>query len=225
MFYYTVFTLLTEYISEQEGRKYEKHQDQMPRGNAPVVVKKGKKKFTGIHLTGEKGVLQERQSAVQLNIPEGQKGFVSGHVHTDLNPFLDTIPDSECPVSPIVEYHFNSAQKEQGENLFEVNIPHVIKNEEDRKKIIVWHGDVHKKIPFTKHDNYTVYEKHITVYTSHFCQYICTACPESCQGNAKAFIFGRITPLNHPPIKSNIRIYICSPLYEIQDFKKVSIQL
>ena len=111
MCYYTVFTLLTEYIQEK-----------MPRGNAPVIVKMGKKEFIGICLTGEKGVLQEPQSAVQLNIPEGQKGFISGHVHTDLAPFGDAIPDSECPVSPIVEYHFNSGQKEQGENLSEINI-------------------------------------------------------------------------------------------------------
>ena len=130
MCYYTVFTLLTEYIQEK-----------IPQGNAPVIVKTGKKEFTGICLTGEKGVLQERQSAVQLNIPEGQKGFISGDVHTDLAPFRDAMPDSEYPESPIVEYHFNSEQKEQGENLFEINIPNVIKNEEDRKNIIVWHLD------------------------------------------------------------------------------------
>ena len=218
--------MFTESVPEQEERKYKKYKEQLPLGNAPVAIRKGKKQFTGICLLGQKDVPQEPQSAVQLNIPEGQKGFISGHVHTDLAPFLDAIPDSECPVSPIVEYNFQNGQKEPGENggdLFEINIPHVIKNEEDRKKIIVWHGDVHKKIPFTKYDKYTVHEKHITVYTSHFSQYMCTVCSESCQGNAKVFIFGHMTPLNHPPLKSTVRIYICNPLYEIQDFKKVKI--
>ena len=165
-------------------------------------------------------MLQGPGSDVQLHIPEGLHGFISGHAHIDLTPFLDHIPESECLVSPIIEYNstFTSSQK----GLFEIKVPHCVRNRNQFQHIQVRHGDVYKKLPFFRHRKCEIHDRYLTIYTSHFSQFICTVCSQSCHGNAKAFIFGRITPLRYPPIKSALRIYMCSPLYDILDFKRVS---
>ena len=186
-----------------------------------VTFHKGYKLFAGVRMDGKKAVLQGPGSDVQLGIPEGIHGFISGHAHTDPNPFLKAIPKTECLVSPTVEYNctFNSNSHKR---LFEIKVPHCVRNRKQFQHFRVWHGDIHKRLPFTKHTNYRVHDQHLTIYTSHFSQFICTVCSQSCHGNAKAFIFGRITPLRYHPIKSALRIYMCSPLYDITDFKRVS---
>ena len=167
-------------------------------------------------------MLQGPGSDVQLHIPEGLHGFISGHAHTDPTPFFDHIPQSECLVSPIAEYNC-SLISNCPEGLFEIKVPHCVRNRRHFQHIRVWHGDIHKNTSFSEQSYFTVDEKYITIKTLNFSQFICTVpeCQESCYGNAKAFIFGRITPLRCPPIKSALRIFMCSPLYDILDFKQV----
>ena len=172
-------------------------------------------------MNGKEAVLQGPGSDVQLHIPEGLYGFISGHAHTDPTPFFKVIPKAECLVSPIVEYNCSFARN-CSKQLFEIKVPHCVRNRKQIQHIRVWRGDIHKKLPFTKHTQYRVHDKHLTINTSRFSQFICTVCSESCHGNAKAFIFGRISPLRYLPIYSALRIYMCSPLYDIADFKRVS---
>ena len=186
---------------------------------------KGYKQFTGVRVHGESAVLQGPGS-VQLHIPEGLLGFISGHAHTDPTPFLDHIPESECLVSPIVEYNCSFSYS-CPIGLFKIKIPHCVENKKHFLHIRVWHGDIYKKIPFHQRSTFTVNAQYITIQTSTFSQFICThaGCQESCYGNPKAFIFGRITPLRYLPIYSALRIYMCSPLYDISDFKQVYLSL
>ena len=190
-------------------------------GRYSVTFHKGYKLFAGVRVNGEKSVLQGPGSDVQLHTPEGLHGFISGHAHTDPTPFLKVIPKSECLVSPIAEYYSSFSSNCQ-KSLFEIKVPHCVRKRKQFQNIRVWHGDIRKKLPFTKHTNFKKYDQHLVIYTSHFSQFICTVCSDSCHGNAKAFIFGRITPLRYLPIYSSLRIYMCSPLYDITDFKKVS---
>ena len=74
-------------------------------GRCSVTFHKGYKLFAGVRLDGNKAVLQGPGSDVQLHIPEGLHGFISGHAHTDPNPFLKAIHKTECLVSPIAEYN------------------------------------------------------------------------------------------------------------------------
>ena len=189
-----------------------------------VTFHKGYKLFAGVRVNGEKAVLQGPGSDVKLDIPEGLHGFISGHAHTDLIPFLDHIPQSECLVSSIAEYNCAFTRRIYNEEFFKIKVPHCVENLNQIHHIQVWHGDIYKRLPFSKYRKYAVYDKYINIYTSHFSQFFCTVagCEERCHGNPKAFIFGRITPLRFPPIKSALRIYMCSPLYDITDFKRVS---
>ena len=187
---------------------------------------KGYRLYFGVQVNGEKAVLQGPGSDVQLHIPEGLHGFISGHAHTDPTPFLDHIPESDCLVSPIAEYNcsFTSSCPKR---LFETIVPHCVRNQEFFQQIRVWHGDIHNKTPFLDKSTFVVDEKYIKIQTYGFSQFFCTipGCQESYYGNPKAFIFGRITPLKYPPIKSALRIYMCSPLYDILDFEQVDLFL
>ena len=167
-------------------------------------------------------MLQGPSSDIQLHIPKGLYGFIFGHAHTDPTPFLDHIPETECLVSPIAEYNCSFISN-YPEELFKIKVPHCLKDQKQFQHIRVWHGDIYKKKPFYEKCTFTVDREFINIRTSRFSQFICTVpeCQESCQGNPKAFIFGRITPLRYLPIKSALRIYMCSPLYDILDFEKV----
>ena len=185
---------------------------------------KGYKLFTGVRMNGNKAVLQGPGSDVQLHIPEGLHGFISGHAHTDPTPFLDHIPQSECLVSPIAEYNC-SLISNCPEELFETKVPHCLKDRKQFPYIRVHHGDIYTGVSFVEMLSFTVDEKFITIKTSSFSQFICTVagCHEKCYGNPKVFVFGRITPLKYQPIYSALRTYMCSPLYDILDFEQVMI--
>ena len=167
-------------------------------------------------------MLQGPGSDVQLHIPEGLHGFISGHAHTDPTPFLNHVPESECLVSPIAEYNCTLTDNSQS-GLFKIKVPHCVGNQKLFQYIRVRQGDIYQKTPFYEKCTFTVDEENITIQTSRFSQFICTVagCQESCCGNPKAFIFGRITPLGYLPIYSALRIYMCSPLYDILDFEQV----
>ena len=177
--------------------------------------------YCGIKVNGKSAVLQGSKSAVKLYIPEGIHGFISGHAHTDPTPFLNVIPESECLVSPIVEYNcfFRSNCRPNG--LFIIKVPHCVQDQKQFQYIRVRHGDIYNKTPFYEKCAFTVDDQFINIHTSTFSQFICTVCSQSCSGNPKAFIFGRITPVRYFPIYSALRIYMCSPLYDILDFEQV----
>ena len=100
-----------------------------------VTFHKGYKMFCGIKLNGKSAVLQGPRSDVQLHIPEGLHGFISGHAHTDPTPFLNVIPESECLVSPIMEYNCSfTSISDCFKGLFEIKIPHCLRNSDEFPK-------------------------------------------------------------------------------------------
>ena len=192
------------------------------KGRYSVTFHKGYKLFSGVRVHGEKAVLQGPGSDVKLHIPQGLHGFIFGHAHTDPTPFLHHFPETECLVSPIAEYNCSFISY-CPKGLFEIKVPHCVRNWKQFQHIRVWHGDIHNNVPFFKKSAFLVDEKYVTIKTSSFSQFICTVagCQVRCDGNPKAFIFGSITPLRCPPIKSALRIYMCGPLYDITDFEQV----
>ena len=184
-----------------------------------VTFHKGYKLFSGITVHGERVLLKGPSSDVQLTIPEGSQGFISGHAHTDIKPFLKHIPQSECLVSPIVEYNsFLSCQSHEG--LFEIRVPHCVKDQKQFEHFRVWHGDIHNDVPFVETLTFKVHDRFVTILTSSFSQFFCTICQERCYGNPIAMIFGCVVPWVYP-FQTALRVYMCSPLYDILDFKEV----
>ena len=183
---------------------------------------KGYKLFSGVHVYGERALLQGPHSDVQLVIPEGCHGFISGHSHTDFRSFLHLIPVSDCLVSPIVEYNCTFALL-RNSRPFLILIPHCVRDRKLFQDIRVWHGDIYSKTPFRETLSFSVNKKYVTIRTTCFSQFFCTiaGCRENCYGNPKAFIFGQIKPCIIP-YKAELRVFMCSPLYDIYDFTSVS---
>ena len=195
-------------------------------GTYSTVVRKGRKKFFGIRVKGESTVLQGPDSDIKLYIPPGMNGVISGRVHTDPTPFIHAIPKSECLIAPIVDYHVsNFSQHSPSVTTYKIEIPHCIKKKDLNSRIIVRHGDIYSDTRFTELPSddsfFEVAENYIIIQTTHFSQFVCTSCKRVCEGEAVSFIFGSITPVQYKPIHAALRLYTCSPLYTILDFRKV----
>ena len=191
-----------------------------------AVTHKGFKRITGMRVRGERAVLQAPKSAVKLYISEGLDAYVFGTVHTDPTPFLRAIPQSECLISPIVEYNLVSDDK-SGNIWFKIKVPHCLRKWGDLKSIKVRHGDIYKSVPFTELPSstchYEVDLNYITIHTKGFSQFICTSCKKTCEAEARAFIFGSISPvIETRPTTAALRLYLTSALFKIQDYNQVS---
>ena len=164
-------------------------------------------------------------SEVELHIPKELDAFFVGHVHTNPKDFLHIIPGGECLVSPIVEFQCIPETSPLKSTWFRIDVPHCLQPQ-DIKKLKVRHGDIRKNIPFAEvpsNDCYfRVYEKYVTIFTRHFSQFVCTSCEKICHGEGKALIFGSNSPAGYLPKTASLRLYVCSPLFRIADYKMVS---
>ena len=198
-------------------------------GSHSVEFQKGWRTYFGVRVHGSGGILQNKASDVLLYISKGLHAFVYGFIHTDPWPFLQEIPHDHCLVAPIVEYHYEATNDVTSKHLFfKIKVPHCITEKQDLKSIQAsTTGDIHNGVPFTQLPTESSYfqvdRKYITIYTRHFSQFICTSCNKICGGRGKVFMFGRVMPLQRIPSKAALRLYICSPLLGITDYRKVSI--
>ncbi len=182
-------------------------------------------------------------SDVTVAMPLGARGSISGTVHTDAKPFLDHIPDDECLVAPIPDFHLGT-DTETNSGRFVMKVPHCL-NSSDLSSVVVRHGDIHKGKAFAKiprcdneteanswmngpangspapYSFYWVDDENIWICTQGFSQFICTSCKYECRGQGQAFIFGKVAGESWPAPVASVRLYMCSPLHRIEDYRKV----
>ncbi len=184
------------------------------KGNSPhskhhftITLKKGNTNYIGTFSYGEETILREDDSDVVLSIPKGLHCAVVGHVHTYTQDILKLIPSGECLIAPVPEYSCLVNKRARLESMFQTKLRHCVIN--NWNNIIVRHGDFRKGVPFTRmkkvsvlwlaehglrsldlHGEYTVDKEFNTIYTSNFCQFLCTLCGEQCKGEIQALLFG-----------------------------------
>ena len=129
-------------------------------------------------------------------------------------------------VAPIVEYHYEAKNDISKIPLFfKIKVPHYV-TRKDLKSIQVRHEDIHNGVPFTqlptRNSYFLVDDKYITIYTRRFSKFICKSCNNVCKRRGKALIFGRVTPRKTIEYTAALRLYICSPLHNISDYKNMS---
>ncbi len=161
-----------------------------------MTMTKGYKEYIGTTSAyGKMNTLQALDSDVILTIPKGIRATVIAHIHTHTQDILQNIPDGECLIAPVPDYSCIVRHRENDNDMFEVKIRHCAA--QNWRRIIVSCGDIHNGVPFTKMkkrnkfspkdgNHYTVDKKFITIYTSHFCQFLCTLCGEQCRGEIQA---------------------------------------
>ena len=168
-------------------------------------------------------ILKAPDSDVRLHVPPEVEAFVYGHTHTGIQHFLSHIPKDECLIAPIAEYQcvHKDENRSKSKSPFKIMIPHCIRDKAALSSIRVRHGDIYKNKPFEETNWFQVNDSYITIYTNEFSQFICTSCQRICHGQGKAFVFGNL--IKYPSLLplSSVRLYMCSPLYNIKEYRKV----
>ena len=188
-------------------------------------------RFAAAVIQGENTELQDKGSDISLSVPEGIEEIIAQGVHTDIRPFLTSIPEWECFISPVVEVHCHQSSRTQVESntMYCLQIPHVL--DTSFQQIKVRCGDLNTHQPFEEipvrginQDQtgmfYEADTKYIRVYSTHFCQIICTSCRQTCSSFILALPFGSLHQVEHKTL-AKVKVYLCNALYKIEDFRTV----
>ena len=146
-------------------------------------------------IVSNKGLtLKSPSSEITLEVAEGLKAVITPHIYTDFEMVNRSIPSHECLVSPVVHFTSHNGNGQESEHLsFKAKIPHFLPEGYDFSLLKVRLGNLSKKgslkevqrgkpqSPNTPY--YTADEKYITLYTSHFCEVVCTSTKKICDSS------------------------------------------
>ena len=203
-----------------------------PKGLFPMVMFQNHLQYAGTVINGEKTVVKDKNSGISLFIPKGVRGFLVQCVHTDLRPFETFVPKAECFISPVVEIHCDEIKRTKAGRgaWYCLQVPHCLHGSFYQIKVRC--GDQAKSLSFVEVPHgqlqeeegifYEVDKRYIRVYSTHFCQIICTSCKQTCSSFILALPFGSLHQFDDETIVK-IKLYLCSALYKIEDFIAVCI--
>ncbi len=180
-----------------------------------------------------------RDSGITITPPVGTEGSLFFKVHTDPSPFLNHIPQDECLIAPILDCFVTTKRALIAKAWFILQIPHCLSNKDfDAESVVVRKGNVDfSNVPFQKlvlcqrendgflHNYESFYlldVNNILIYVKSFSQFVCTSCKLVCHGQGQAFVFGKIAKNTDVGTVTSLRLYTCSPLYIIKDYKEVN---
>ncbi len=190
-------------------------------------------------------------STAQVSLPISQwciEGFQAWH-HLDPTPFIDFIPRGECLISPIIDVdckvNWLMPRDSYTSPPCTLLIPHCLGSDIVDNLPTVQHGDLWASVPFkpllhqeewitstserkqTEVGYYEVDENFIIVKIHHFCQFICSTCKRPCNQQPIVFLTGNrnLGPGKDDCVEARLQPYVCSPLYQIFDYRKVCILL
>ena len=163
--------------------------------------------------------IQAAKSKVILHVPEGVNGAILANIHTNVSRFSKHIPENDCLIAPICEYHLQPYVQEQlslgdrnndsqiSSNIehsspkmkYKIEIPHIVTDvEKVRPHLKVRHGNLHSGVLVMDDDphddqgekvEYHIDDKYVTILTSHFSGYIITAEGINCCGQTANLLF------------------------------------
>ena len=200
-------------------------------------------------VNGDPCVVQAENSQVKLHVPKGVCGAILANINTNHSRFMHHVPENDCLVAPICEYHLQKPYHEvvlgkriKVENLqpnledikYRIEIPHIIKDvEKVQPHIRVRHGNLHSGIPalekispktFGGNISVDIDEDFITIYTNHFTGYIVTAkCINCCGKSAYAHVFGSLRNIPETRPLATVKVYLSSNHGDIEDYQFVSL--
>ena len=185
--------------------------------------------FDAALLSGKADKLKGRNSEVGIETPNGMQNILCRKIHTDLSRHETNLPHDESIIGPTVEVHLAHGNvKDQKQ--FLLRIPHCLETKDlstikvrridDKRKDSVQNVPTKQqamgKIPYFETDS-----THVIIHTDHFSEYVCSGSSDKCLTSIIAFPFGRLWKtenISHVKVK----LYLCSLLYKIQDFRIVS---
>ena len=81
-------------------------------------------------VNGDPCSIRGPSSDVILHVPRGVYGAIVANVHTNNARFMHHIPQGDCLVSPVCEYHLQPSLYKSSPRLgkFKIQIPHIVKD-------------------------------------------------------------------------------------------------
>ena len=200
-------------------------------------------------MKGKPDLIQANKSKVILHVPDGVHGAILANIHANAARFNHHIPENDCLVAPICEYHLQEPYREPflrdkynfqfsksplsvelppPTEQYKIQIPHFVSDiERVRPHLKVRHGNIHSGVPALDDQGekvqHSIDDKYVTILTSYFSGYIITAEGINCCGQtAKLLFFGSLR--NRPDTKlsvlATVKAFISS---KIRDFQNVSL--
>ena len=183
---------------------------------------------------GSAVTIQALHSDVILHVPDGVYGIILGNIHTDHWRFRHLIPENDCIISPICEFHFHGSTI-QPKPKFRLLIPHILCNTEKTARYIqvkfqqkqggVLQQAKHLNSQYPVASNDVIFELHsrnVEILTDHFSEFLITAKEiECCCHSALVLVFSRMNCESNPTI-ADIGICFASLHFKIQDYLQVT---
>ena len=136
---------------------------------------------------GEGSVVTYCDSDVTLEVTHNMRTVVMQHSRTNFESVRKAIPQKECLISPVVEFHtLELAGPEElvGHRYrYKATIPHYLSRRHNLSCVKVRYGDINKpeSLRMLRKGNpekenlpcYKIGRKNITIYCNHFCDVVC----------------------------------------------------
>ena len=184
---------------------------------------------------GKALTMRSPDSEVTLEVAEGIKAVIMQHIHIDFETVCTSIPSHECLVSPVVRFIIQNGKNQGTEEFaFKAKIPHCLPKGYDFSLLKIRCGNVGKKGSLkevqrekpksTNTPFYTTDEKHITLYTNHFCDVVCTSTKKICDSSLVILPFGYLYPVrDENQTIAKVKVFLCNYLYHKPDVRMVCI--
>ena len=187
-------------------------------------------------VNGEPCSIRDLNSDVILHVPKGVYGAIVANVHTNNARFMHHIPQGDCLVSPVCEFHLQPSLYKSFPQIekFKIQIPHIVKDLTKVGHFIrMWYGNLHSGVPALIENKsvlgysneigqYDMDDKYVTIYTSHFSGFIVTAeAINCCAQSARVLLFCSLA--NDPgeaPI-AKVKVFFSSIHSDIKDYQSV----
>ena len=194
-------------------------------------------------LNGKSCSIRAAQSEVILHVPEGVHGVLLANIHTNAVKFFRLIPEHECLLGPICEYHVLPYLDEvclgkrkrirsltRSQEKYKIQIPHSVRDiERVRPHLKLRHffralyDDTGILTQASDQDECSIDDKYVTILTSHFSVYIITAEGVRCCGQtANLLFFGSLINRSDTQPLATVKVFISN---KIEGNQKVSLFL
>ena len=201
-----------------------------------MMFYKNHKQYHVTVTNGKALTMKSPDSEITLEVPDGLKSVIMQHIHTDFEAVNMYIPPHECIVSPAVRFIVQKGnyQESQHFKVFKAKIPHCLPEAYDFSFLKVRLGNLSRKGSLkevqrgkpqsTDTSYYTADKKHITLYTNHFCDVVCTSSKKICDSALVILPFGYLYPdPGENKTMAKVKVFLCSYLFNRQDVRMVSL--
>ena len=205
-----------------------------------TTIQKGYKDYSVAVVDGRKTLVRSiDESGMCIEVAAGVRSVIMKQVHTDFDSIRKSTPREECLISPVVYLHAHEVceQKESAEYRYKAIIPHYLPIGHNLSSVKVRCGNVKRgslrEIRRVKSKDRTVpyYEvntNHVTLYSNHFCDVLCTSTDKVCTTKVVALPFGWIGQqkvCSRVITRMKMKTYLCSYLYSDKGLQTVSFLL